>query len=184
MKRTMSVVAWVLLFFGGFALAASPALADTLEEIARSVVETFSSGQYGEAAILAVVLGVSAFRKFLAPRFPFWASDVGGGLLVLVIAFGTTLTASLSAGESLSLGLLWTAFKVAGAASGGYTLVKRLGGWMLARLPLPGWLERALSALLWLFQPRGEEAIAKAEKAGDAAVKSKPPTGVGPTTTL
>lgn len=184
MERTKAILIWVAAFFVGFALTASPAFADAINDAAQAVVEAVKSGHYTEAVILGLVVAVAGFRKYGGAKWPFWAGDIGGSLLVLIGAFGTTLAASLTAGAGLSLDLLWSSFKLAAAASGGYTLVKRLGGWAIAKLPIPGWAESALSALLWLFQPRGAEAIAKADKAGEDAVRDDPGTGSGPTGTL
>ena len=69
-------------------------------------------------------------------------------------------------------------------SSGGYTLVKRLGGARLAKLPIPGWAQRVLNAALWLFKPKGADAVAKAEKAGEAAASAADAPGAGPTGTL
>ena len=184
MKRIASILTIAAGFFGGFALAASPAFADSLSDAAQAVVNTLVAGHYTEAAILGIILAVAGFRKFAPERWAFWRGDVGGGLLVLIMSFGAALAAGLKGGDAFSISMVWTAFKLAALSSGGYTLVKRLGAAAIAKLPLPLWVRRALTGALWLFKPGGAAAIAKAEKAGQAAVDAKPATGVGTTGTL
>jgi hypothetical protein len=181
MNKTRRVAMWVVGLFGGFALTATPALADTLGEIAQGALQSFSDGNYGLAAVMLVVLATAAARKFLPKRYPFWRGDLGGSLLVLGAAFAATMAAALPT-EGWSLGLLWTSAKVAAAASGGYTLVKRIGGALIgyasARGWIPGWANVALMFVLKMFQPRGEAAVKKAEAAGNAAVMAKPSAGL------
>ncbi len=181
MKRIKSVALWILSFSVGFAFAATPAFADSLDAAAQAFGDAVTSGHYTVAAVLVVVLAVAAVRKLAAGRWPFLAGDIGGSLLVLIAAFGTTLASSLNAGAALTLGTVFAAFKLAAAASGGYSLVRRLGRALIGKVPLPGWAKSLLSSLLWLFRDRAAE---DAKKAGDDAVEAHPALGVGDTAEL
>lgn len=188
MKKLTSILVWIAAFTAGLALAASPAFADTISDAVREALDSFSAGNYSVAAILVVVALTAAARKYLPSRYPFWRGDLGGSLLVLGASFAATLAAGVPA-AGWSWSLLWTSAKVAAAASGGYTLVKRIGGWLIgyasARGWIPGWANVALTYALKMFQPKGEAAIVKAEAAGAAAVEANPGEGLsGPTDTL
>jgi hypothetical protein len=181
MKKTKRVLLWVAAFTAGFALSASAALADTIDDAVKVVGDYVASGHYTEAAIIAIIGLVAAFRKWAPRQWPFWRSDVGGSLLVLLMAFGASLAAAISGSGGFEWSMLWSAFKLAALSSGGYTLIKRLGGALISKLPIPGWAQKALNAALWLFQPRGADAVAKAEKAGERAASEANTPGAGST---
>lgn len=157
--------------------AASPEGGNILD-LAKPVLDAVMGGQYAYAASLALVLLVAAARRWGVKRWQFLRTDAGGSLLVLVGAFGGALATSLAAGVGMSWGLLWAAVGVAVSASGGYTLVKRLVIDPLLR-PLaskvPKWLKPLFSLLLWMFD---NQSVAKAEAAGEAAVKKNPSNGL------
>jgi hypothetical protein len=205
MKRFLSVLVLALWFLGGMSVAvaassashtsviADPAAAatDVTVDAARAVFDAFKSGNPALGSILVLILVVAALRKYGVRRWPALGSDVGGSALLAAAAFlGVLAAAAASSGWAgvASAGVLWSAFKLAAAAGGGYTLVKRLGGWVLGRWGdrMPGWLHAALDVMLWVFDhsPQASVEIAKAEVAGDAAVAKKPAVGFGPTDAL
>lgn len=165
-------------FLIGFAgVAAEDVSLESVLELARPVFDAVMAGQYPLAAALALVLLVAVARKWLAPRVPFFGSDAGGALLALAGSFGGAVATALLAGATLSWSVAWTALGVAFTAAGGYSLVKRLGGALLARIPLPNWLKTLLDSALWIFS----SPVERAEAAGAAAVAEKPAGGAGPT---
>lgn len=176
-----NVLAWILVplaflvTFAGVAAAQSAAGGEeaTLLDLARPVAEALLSGNPGLAAALALVLAAAIARRYLAPKVPFFASDVGGALLVLVGSFGGAAAAAITGGASWSLALAWTALKIATAAAGGYSLAKPLILWAAEKSP--SWLKPVFALVLWVFE-KGSP-VAKAEAAGAAAVAANPAPG-------
>lgn len=159
--------------FGATAFATEAPLLDLL----KPALEAVKAGQGILAACLLLVFAVAVARRYGAKRFPFLASDAGGALLTLLGSFGGALGTALMAGTAPSLGLATTALGVAFAASGGYSMIKRLVVPTLRALQakLPAWARPVLDLALWIFGPA--PAIAKAEAAGAKAVEANPATG-------
>lgn len=181
MNRIFTIAAAVVAFlvaFTGTAMAASLPDAESLIDLARPVLAAVKSGQGYAAAALALVLMTALARRFGAKRWPWLNSDAGGSLLTLVGSFGGAVATALAAGSLPTLGLAWTAFGVAVAASGGYTMVKRLivPGLVWLQSRLPGWAQPVLSLVLWMFTK--PDPIAVAEKAGNEAVAANPGKGI------
>lgn len=175
-----------VLSFGATAYAAGAAAPTegSLLDLAKPVFEAVMSGQGWLAAALALVLLVTAARRYGAVRFPFLGSKLGGVALNLLLSFGGAAATAIMAGASASFGLAFTALKVAVAAASGFELVKELIAPMLRGLvdrlhsaKLRAMLHAGLNFALWAFENRGKAAVAKAEKAGDAAVEAKPAAG-------
>ncbi len=156
----------------------------SLLDLARPVLDAVMHGQYWLGASLALVLLVTAFKRY-APAGKlqdFAHSDAGASILVLLLSFGGALaTALLAAGtNAVSLALLWAALKVALGAAGGYALIKNLlvdplmnTAWY--QNSAPAWLKSVMMLLMWAFvKPTPTEV---ATDAGNDAVNSNPPTG-------
>jgi hypothetical protein len=153
-----------------------------LLSLAKPVLAAVMSGQWAAGACLALVLLVAAARKHGAKRWPALATDAGGTALTLAGSFGGALATALLAGSAPTLALVWTALGIAVAASGGYTMIKRLAlpllGAIVARLP--AWASAPAKAVLEVVASllgAGPAAIKKAETAGKEAVDAKPATG-------
>src|SRR5690606_26496540 len=97
-----------------------------LFDLAKPVLDAILAGNPGLASALALVFVAAAARRYGGKYVPFLKTDAGGALTVLVGAFGGAAAAALYAGGGWSLGLAWSAFQVAAATAGGYSLVKRL----------------------------------------------------------
>lgn len=129
-----------------------------VEDLAKALFEAISQGRWDLVAALVVVLIVLVVRRFGPSKIPFLRTDAGGVILVLATALSGAVASALAAGQVFSLALLYTAFKIAAAAAGGYSMIKKLV-WPL---------------ILKLFGTKKplEHVAAEATAAGDAAVKS------------
>jgi hypothetical protein len=181
----MKIFAWILVPFAFLAVFASTAFAQgastddgSILEIARPVLDALLTGRPGLAAALGLVLLAAIGRRYGGRRFAFLNTDAGGALLVLVASFGGAAAAAIGGGAVWSLGLAWSAAKMAAASAGGYSLVKRLIVAPMLR-PLrakaPAWLRPVFDLVLWIFEK--PDPVAEAVAAGDAAVKASPGAG-------
>lgn len=174
-----------LTFAGGF--VGTSAVVDVVTdpvgswESLQPLVQKLLAGRYWEATALALVVFCALVRKYgpsISPRMNWVKGDVGGALLVFFGSLGGAAATALAAGTAPSLALLVLATKVAFAASGGYSLVKRIAvpslEWLAMRSPQ--WLHWAFDLALWVFNRN--TAIAIAEKAGKDAVQANPAGGV------
>lgn len=190
---TMATFA-MLLAFGVTASAASLTTTDPNDVVSalKPILDAIHGGQGFLAAALALVLAVTALRKWGVSRWPALGGDVAGVALTFVGSFGGAAATALAAGTGPSLKLAGAAVAVAFAASGGYTAVRKLIAPALRYLEgkAPAWmrplLTPALNLLLWAFESKTAVADAKAD--GAAAVKANPGKGVaavvGKVTTL
>jgi hypothetical protein len=180
MRILMALVVALLSLTGvSVAFAATGVAEDaSLLDLLQPVLAAVKGGQGFLAAALVLVLCVSLARRYAGSRFPWIMSDVGGALLTLLGAFGGAAATALMAGTAPSIGLAVTAFGVAFAASGGYSMVKRLGVPLLRKLQdkAPAWMRPVFGLVLWWFGK--PDAVATAEAAGDAAVEATPGPGI------
>lgn len=183
MKRLIPFFVTVGLFlvtFTATAAAQSATLPDdsSLFDLLRPVYEAVLGGNWWLAASLSLVVAVAAFKRYAPGKAREWShTDVGGSLLVLLMAFGGALASALG-GAPMSLGLAWTALQVAVGASGGYSLAKKLVAPLLAKAAekAPNWLKGPLQLVLWIFDKK-PAVVAEAEQAGKDAVEAKPAEG-------
>lgn len=167
-----------------FAAGAAAPVDGSILDLAKPVFDAVMAGQGWLGAALALVLVVTAARRYGKEHFPFLGSKLGGAVLNLLLSFGGAAATALAAGAAPSAGLAFTALKVSIAAASGYELVKELLAPALRaladRLPWAG-ARAAVHALLnfalWAFENRRKAVIAKAEAAGEAAVVANPPGG-------
>lgn len=155
--------------------------ASDLISLAKPILAAVMSGQWAAGAALALVLLVAATRKYGAKRWPVLATDAGGTAMTLVGSFGGALATALLAGSAPTLALVWAALGIAVAASGGYTMIKRLALPLLGAIVdrLPAWASAPAKAVLTVVASLlgAGGAVQKAEKAGKDAVEAKPATG-------
>lgn len=116
----------------------------------QDLYQAVMSGQGALAAALALVAAVFVLRKFVAPMVPFFGTDAGGALLVLLTSeTGALLTAVAAAGgkfEHVTGALLLKALQVGFAAAGGWAVLKKLvapaaaaaWAWLQSKLPAAG----------------------------------------------
>jgi hypothetical protein len=182
MKRILSFATLFVIFLAAFAgtafAAGAVAPADgSLLDLARPIFDAVMHGQYWIAASLALVMLTALARKYGTGKLPFLATGAGAAILVLVGSFGGALATALLAGSAISLGLAFTALKVAFAAAGGFSLAKSLVAPLLRKIQAkaPIWAQPIFGILFWAFER--PEALATAEAAGAAAVKAAPAKG-------
>lgn len=154
--------------------------ADLIPLIQEAARLLFAEGMSNTARLAVVLmLAVTLARRWLAPRYPFFATDHGAVLLTLATGvFGGVATA-LVGGSAMSWGMVAAAFGLSLKAAGGYTAIRK------ALLPLleraagvgPAWWQW-LAGVLVAFLRGAVNADAKAKAAGDAAVEAKPSSGV------
>ncbi len=153
----------------------------SLLDLARPIFDAVMHGQWWLGAALAVVFVTAATRRYLPDAYggKFARGDVGGLITAFLIAFGGALATTFAApGAVMSGAVLLVGLKVGLGAVGGFValnqLAKALAGTEWFKTKAPAWLRTGLTFLLALI---GSSAIAKAEKAGDAAVAANPATG-------
>lgn len=99
---------------------------ENIEAFAKLAWQAVQSGNAWLILSFALVLAVYLVRKFLGTKVPFLQTQAGGAILTLVGSFAGAAGSALMAGQTMSPVLALAAFKVAFAASGGWTLVKHL----------------------------------------------------------
>jgi hypothetical protein len=105
-----------------------------LEALARLALTAVNDGNWPLVLALALVAAVWLVRKTVAPKVPFLASDVGGGLLALAGGVTGAVASALLGGGVLSAPLLLAGLKVGFMAAGGWSTLKRLAVWALPKL--------------------------------------------------
>lgn len=183
-KATLSLGVLGLLSMAGTASAASAASPDdgNLLDLAKPVFEAVMHGQGWLGAALALMLIVAAVRRYLPKWFPsrfgWLTSGAGTTASTFLFSFGGALSTAFAAGAGPSFALFRMASLVAMTAAGGYEALKYFVAPLLRKLrdKLPAWMRPGLDLVLWMFER--PDPVAKAEAAGDAAVKANPPAGV------
>lgn len=171
----------VLVFLGAFtgtALAAEAVPSDaSLFDLAKPIFDAVMHSQWWAAAALAVILACAAARKYMPAS---WTEGTKGDIIGTAMAFlmafaGAVATWAMAPGAVISFGVIATAGKIGLAAIGGFTIIHKVAGWLVAWGKLPPWAVAVLRMATLLV---GSNAVKKAELAGDAAVIAKPPTGM------
>ena len=144
-----------------------------LTSILQALMTAAKSGSWMYALAVMLMAATWAFRKYLAPRYPFFSTDPGGVLLTVALSlsvpFFGALAAAFGAGTPLTWALVVASFKISVAAMGGYAGLKK-AVWP-ALVKLAGW------ALGKLGFKTAAQKIAEAEAAGRQALASKPSAG-------
>jgi hypothetical protein len=172
----------ILIFFGAFtgtALAADAVSATdpSLGEAAKAIFDAVMHGNWWAVAAYGVILAMIGARKFMPEGWKAGTKgDVIGTAAAFVLAFaGSIATVMIAPGAAMTTAVLLTALKIGVAAIGGYTIIHKVLGWIAEAGFMPAW---ATSALKLIAAMIGSNAIKKAEAAGEAAVRAKPPTGM------
>lgn len=181
----LTVLACLLVPFMATSFAASAATPDdgTLLDLIKPVWEAITGKHYWLACAAGLVAGIALVKKYApASVRKYTDSDVGGSLMVVGLAFGGALVASLSGATAVPMSgaLAIAALKVALVTAGGYSLIRKLvvdpllaSKWYQDKAP--AWLKSVLGIVTWVYSK--PDVAAEAEKAGDDAVKNNPSPG-------
>lgn len=178
MKFTALLIVMFLAAFTGTALAAEAVPQDaSLFDLAKPIFDAVMHSQWWAAAAMAVILMCAVARKYMPAS---WTEGTKGDIIGTAMAFtmafaGAIATWAVAPGAAMSLGVVATAGKIGLAAVGGFTIVHKVAGWLVAWGKLPPWAVAVLKMATMLV---GSNAIKKAEAAGEAAVVADPPKGV------
>lgn len=175
------IASLILIFLGGFtgtALAADIASDPSTSEALRQIFEAVAHGQWWAAAAASVIGVCAAIRHYMPES---WKAGTKGDMAGVALAFATAFagavtTWAVAPGAVMSLAVLLTATKVGAVAIGGFTVIHKVIGWLIAwdKLPVP-----AVAVLKILASLIGSSAVKKAEAAGRAAVVANPAPGMG-----
>jgi len=174
-----------LFSFKSVAFAADQAVPNDASalDLLKPVWQAFAHGDYLYAGCLAIVLAVALLRRY-GTNWKWMHTDAGSALLVLSGSLGASLAAHLADGGHLTMGMVWSALKIAFGAAGGYTVVKHLLVEPVVKplqKMLPPWAQPIFGVVLWVFDRKavaGSDALADADKAGQVAVEANPSKGV------
>lgn len=183
----LSTLAVAFLAFGATAVAAGEVSPDdgSLLDLARPVMDAVMKGNYWLAAALGVILLTAATRKYLPDAYGgrLARSQWGGRATAFLYAFAGAIANAAAVDGTIFVmtgALAFTALKVGGAAIGGFMALHELAKWFTAtkwyQAKMPAPLKALIAFVLGLIGS-STAALAKAEKAGDDAVKANPPTG-------
>jgi hypothetical protein len=101
----------------------SPESAQTIIQLAFDAV---SRGDARVVAALAAVGSVWALRRWGAQHLPWLATDRGGAVLSLAVGVAGSVLHGLAAGQGVSADLVWQGVQTALAASGLWTVGRKL----------------------------------------------------------
>jgi len=188
MKRAytaLSILGLTLVSFTATAFAAGAVAPDgssALADYFSAIVDAVKHGQWALAGSVSVVLLMAAAKKYLPDSLGgrFVRGDgLGGVLSTFVLSFAGSLAIALApTGATVSMAMVYAASKFALVAIGGYVALHKLASALVSTHwwadHAPAWLKSGVSLLLALI---GSTAVAKAEKAGEEAVKANPPAG-------
>jgi hypothetical protein len=176
---------FLLMAFTGTAFAAGAVAPDGSSPIGdyfSAIVDAVKHGQFALAGSVSLLLMMAAAKRYLPDSWggKYVRGDgLGGVLSTFVMSFAGSLAIALApTGATVSGAMALAAAKFALVAIGGYVALHKLAtalvGTAWFQNHAPAWLKSGVALVLALI---GSSAIAKAEKAGEAAVKSNPPAG-------
>lgn len=180
MRYIASLILLFLIAFTGTALAADPNVSvdPSVSEAFKAIMDAITKGQWWAVAAYGVILAVIGARKIMPASWKEGAKgDIIGVATTFVMAFAGaigTWALAAGAGAAFTSAVALTALKIGAAAIGGYTVIHKLAGWLVASGVLPAWAAPIVKLLAGLV---GSNAVKKAEAAGDKAVAAKPTTG-------
>lgn len=127
-----------------------------VEAFLKLILDAALAGNWAFVGAALLVAAVFLVRKYVAPKVPFLASDLGGGLLVILGSAAGAVAAALQSGGGFTWALAIAALKVSFMAAGGYSLLKKALV-PLAKLVLSkvGGLKGLLGALFTRSQDKG-----------------------------
>lgn len=92
--------------------------------IGQEIFWRIRSGEWLPALAAALVLLVWAVRRFLSKFVPWFKTKLGGYVVAFTTSLALTVSAAITAGESISFGLFTMALGAAWAAAGGYDALR------------------------------------------------------------
>lgn len=176
--RLIAVTILAFLFaFTGTALAAEAASGPSMTDATKAIFDAVVHGQWWAAAALGVVFACAATRKYLPASWTDGTKgDIIGTSMAFVMAFaGAIATVMAAPGAAMTAGVALTALKIGIVAIGGYNIIHKVVGWLVAWGKLPAWAVPVLKLLATIV---GSKAIKKAEALGNKAVVKVPATGL------
>lgn len=177
MKSIMSFVLVFLGFFTGTAVAADAVAEPSASEALQQIFNAVMHGQWWVAASASVIGACALARRYMPESWKAGTKgDIIGVSLAFVMAFaGAISTWAVAPGAVMSFAVIATASKVGAVAIGGFTIIHKVVGWLVAWGKMPMWATSILSIIATLI---GSNAVKKAEAAGDAAVAANPAPGM------
>lgn len=177
MKFIASVILLVLFAFTGTALAADVASDPDTSEVLRQIFDAVVHGQWWVAASGAVIGLCGLARKYMPES---WKSGAKGDVVGIATTFGiaaagAVITTLAAPGAAMSFAVVTAAAKVGALAIGGWNILHKVIGWLVAWDKLPGWAKSILALVASFI---GSSAVKKAEEAGAAAVAANPAPGM------
>lgn len=122
--------------FAAFAVIFAQVIPDpeTIGPFLEALTAAIASGNWPTVAVLALVAGVWALRKYGVKKLPFFQSEIGGTALVALTAFtGAVAAAAFAGGPIVWAVVLLGAAKAAATAAGGWQLVQAAVRWLLPK---------------------------------------------------
>lgn len=179
MKFVASLILIFLGVFTGTAIAADVAASPDATELLRQILDAVATGRWW-AAGSAAVIGLIAVARHYMPES--WKTGYKGDVVGIASAFALAFAGAIAAwaavpGVTMSFAVAATATKVAIVAAGGFNILHKLIGALVAWGKLPAWATSILKVVAALI---GSSAVKKAEAAGSAAVAAAPAPGLDP----
>lgn len=155
----LGVFAFVFLGFSSTAVAQAVASDQALQQQISEVLRELVAGHYAYAAALLLVLSVALVRRYATDRVAWLRTDQGGAALVLLGAFGGAIVAAASGTRDVTWALAQDAAIVAFAASGGYSLIKRLviTPYVAPLAQRPDAWGAVAKLIVWIFDTKGSK---------------------------
>lgn len=177
MKFLASLILISLVFFTGTAVAQGVVTDPVASEVLRQIFDAITKGQWWVAAAAGVIGAVALARHYMPVSWKTGAKgDVVGVTSAFVFAFaGAVATWGVAPGADMNFGVIKTATLVGIVAAGGFNILHKLIGALVAWKRTPTWLVPALKIVAAFI---GSNAVKKAEAAGDAAVAAAPAPGM------
>lgn len=149
MAKFISIISFVGFFLTGFVGGAqAQEVIPEMNEITKRVLDAISAGDYPLAIVFALILLVGLIRKYGGKFWPkLLESKLSAAALVFVGAFLASISDALVLDKEFNAGLLWHAATLAGAAAGGYSLI-RIVGISILDSKAPKWLKTPISIFL------------------------------------
>jgi hypothetical protein len=120
--------------------ATSPSKLATVEEFARAIFDSITSGNGALTASVAVMLILVSLRGLGGKRLPFLKTDVGGASLILGLSSVGAIGNALAAGAAFNGALVLETLTVT-LAAGGLELVRKILAGMFGPRPAPAPVE-------------------------------------------
>ncbi len=163
--------------FTGTAFAADVVTDPDTSEVLRQIFDAVVHGQWWVAAS-AVVIGLCGLARKYMPES--WKTGAKGDVVGIATTFGiatagAVITTLAAPGAAMSIAVIATAAKIGAVAIGGWNVLHKVIGWLVAWDKMPAWAKSILGLVASLI---GSSAVKKAEEAGSTAVAANPAPGM------